>query len=527
MTPSPALTGLLADVPFVGLLAHAADRELSGSLELRFGEEVIGTVVLDAGAIVKVAARDPVARLGQLAVGHGLLDPHTLEAALAEHEATGEPLGHRLLARGALKPSMLARLLAEQIALKCAHVALADEPTQYRFHPGVDLLAAAPAGGPRVDVRAAIWRAIEANPPWRHVRAALAQLETAPVQLSAAANLLRFGLDAAEQACAECLRVRPMTLEELRAALIVPPSTATLLVYAFWLTGSVSSPTASQPGGVHAAQLALSTPRLGMTPAVAFAPQPPPVPDVEVQHAAPRRGPPPLPAHAARPSASSRPPLPAPPSSQRASLAPPPPPSQRTSSRPAAPTSSRPAPPASSRPAAPASSRPAPRTSGAVPVARRASSASQRAMTAVDRSFAAAEKALRTRDVDAAIAIAASLTDGADPSPDARALAAFVDAHARPTETGIAASIRALDAIIAETATSARAFHYRGVLRLRIGDEAAAIADLERAVALDPTQATAEDRLRVLALRASGKHRVPSSASRPAAVVPAKVRTPR
>jgi hypothetical protein len=522
MTPPPALTGSLTDIPFVGLLADAANRELSGSLELRFGAEVIGTVVLDAGAIVKVGARDPVAHLGQLAVGHGLLPPHTLEAALAEHLATGEPLGHRLLARGALKPSMLARLLAEQVALKCAHIALADEPTQYTFYPGQDRLASAPSGGPRVDVRAAIWRAIESNPPWRHVRAAIADLEKEPVQLSAAANLLRFGLDAAEQACAECLRVRPMTLDDLRAALIVPPSTATLLVYAFWLTGNVSRPTTSRAGAVHAAQLALSTPRLGMTPSVAFAPLSPP----RVSHAdapAPSAPPPP------RAAAPSRPPLPAPPSSQRASLAPPS--SQRASGAPPSSQRASGAPPPSQRASgarsAPASNRPAPRTSGAVPVARRSSSASHRATTDVDRAYAAAEKALRSRDVTAALAIAASLTEGREPGPDAHALAAFVDAHARPTETGIVAAIGALDAIISAHGTTARAFHYRGVLRLRVGDEASAIADLERAVALDPTQTNAEDRLRVLSLRASGKHRVPSSASQPAAAAPAKARTPR
>lgn len=446
----PRLASSLAQEPLVAVFARVAAAQFTGSLEVTSRGEQVACVVLERGSVRKVSVRDPVAQLGQLALGRGAVTADALDAALAEHRTTGEPLGHRLLARGAITPPTLARLLAEQITLKCAHACLADDDARVTLREGADALSHLPDDGPLVDTRAAIWRGLEANPPWRHVREKTARFEKEPLALRRAASLLRFGFDAAEQSCAECLRVRPMTLEALRASLIVPPSTATLIVYALALTDQLAADVGSS--SVHAAQLAISAPRLDGTPSEAFTPL-----------------------------------------STRSLGAPP-------------------------------SSRPAPRASGALPVARRASSPSRPASER-EAHFFDAEAALRRKDVERASKIAAMLALRPDTGPDARALVAFVEAHEHPTETSIRRAIRALDAIADGPTDCARAFHYRGVLKLRLGDEQGAIGDLKQAITLDPSLSGAEERLRVLALRASGKHRVASAPELPPA--DAKTRTSR
>lgn len=109
------LIGKLDEQPFAELLLSIKNLELTGTLRLARGAHR-ARVQFERGEVV--AARVPGAkRLGDLLVAAGLADPISVQAAarVQAEEQGRRPLGEILSAHGVVEPSVLARVIAQQL----------------------------------------------------------------------------------------------------------------------------------------------------------------------------------------------------------------------------------------------------------------------------------------------------------------------------------------------------------------------------------------------------------------------------
>ncbi len=247
-------TGSLDSRPLFQLLLTALERGLSGSLVLETPEVGKNALTLERGKVVKIKTAAPVARIGTVAVGAGMISQVQLEEMLrGPHSGL---LGDALVSSGMITQEQLRLLLSDQVLQQVDWIAKLPRGTIYGFYPGQDYLARW-GGQPReIDPLQIIWRCVRAGRmSEQFVQNTLAALPPGPVRLHAAARVRRFGFDGRERALVDVLRAKPQPADALIQCGLLPEAQAKRVLVALTLTRHVDVGAALLPLGVSPTDL--------------------------------------------------------------------------------------------------------------------------------------------------------------------------------------------------------------------------------------------------------------------------------
>lgn len=252
--------GSLDDEPLYQLLIHALDHRLDGSLvlETKTGDKTALTFA--NGQAVKMKTASPVARLGTVCVGRGLINPVQLERVL--DTSRSGLLGQQLVAAGLVEPAQLAQALSEQLEQQIEWASKLPNGTVYGFYPNRDFLQNW-GGGPRdLDPLRAIWSAMRtSNLPRRLVDSALASVPDAELRLHPNSRVARFGFTQKERAVVDVLRAKPQPVDALINCGVLPLMDARRLIVCLVLTRHVDLGVNMPPLGVVSTQVRSTTER--------------------------------------------------------------------------------------------------------------------------------------------------------------------------------------------------------------------------------------------------------------------------
>lgn len=241
MSSIPTATGVFAEKPLAHLLVHILERSLSGALEVATTGAQQATVQFQRGLVTKIRTSAPICYLGSVLYELGYIDSGELDASLMQLAKTKLPHGQVLLERGSISREQLASALREQALRKLTHLFSFAPDTVFSFYAHEDRLV--DYGGREavaVDPLPAIWRGVRDLAAGDHVTSVLQRLGRGRVRLAGTTGVERLRLQADEQAIVDCLRAKPMGLDELGRLGVIPPSTLHLLVYCLLITKQIS-----------------------------------------------------------------------------------------------------------------------------------------------------------------------------------------------------------------------------------------------------------------------------------------------
>jgi hypothetical protein len=231
---SATAEGELARTPLAHLLVYALDRRLTGALFLAPPSREEHVIRLCRGVPTKVRPGDGFSPLGEMLVEAGAIDLKTMEAALA----TKGLLGDVLLLAGRVERDLLEKVAEEQFRRRMVRLFALPPETTYRYYDGHQALAEYGGDPAGVDPLALLWAGIRVHGDVSVMMdTTLARLGEAPLRLSPAATVARFGLDAEEAKLCEALAARTVTLAELCAVSF--PGLARRFVYALVITRQI------------------------------------------------------------------------------------------------------------------------------------------------------------------------------------------------------------------------------------------------------------------------------------------------
>ncbi|MCU0691026.1 MAG: J domain-containing protein [Polyangiaceae bacterium] len=240
----PNAKGDFVKTPLAHLLVFMAERRLQGSLVLHGDDGSNSTIFLSGGVPSKVRTSYSGTYLGRVLLQLGFLDDATLKAT-TELVRPGAVLhGQLLVSMGKIDQAQLVAGLREQLMRRM--IRLFDklgDLTTYAFYSGINLLD--DYGGPEltpVDPFRLIWEGVHVRPHDSHIEPTLARLGSAPIRLSATADLRRFGFGPPEGRVIDMLKARPMSVSSVMALDVMPVRQLKVLLYAMLITKSIELP---------------------------------------------------------------------------------------------------------------------------------------------------------------------------------------------------------------------------------------------------------------------------------------------
>jgi tetratricopeptide (TPR) repeat protein len=240
LLPEPVAQGTLAKTPFPHLLIYAHDRQLSGTFEFAGPGDDGGTVLVIDGQPTKVRTIRQTTYLGRVLLELGLITDEQLDVSLRALAIQKRLHGQILLETGVLTEEQLQLGLRAQLVRKMQALVRLPAETTFKYYDGFDALASYGGDGHEgIDPYPLVWAAIREEPPWEHVRGALANIGTAGFRLAEEAETARFSFDKGERTTIELLRSRPQRLQELTSAGKLPARLVQLLVYCLMVTKQV------------------------------------------------------------------------------------------------------------------------------------------------------------------------------------------------------------------------------------------------------------------------------------------------
>ncbi|HEU4583514.1 MAG TPA: DnaJ domain-containing protein [Polyangiaceae bacterium] len=231
---APTATGKIATTPFCELLVYALSQELNGSLVLECPDRSKHAILFVAGVPAKARVAHSGTRLGQVLLQLGSVEAEALRVALEED--SGELLGQRLYARGALDPGDLSRGLCEQLLRQLSWLSGAPTGTAFAYYDRTDLLEDWGGEPLHIDPLAAIWRAIDGHAPRDRMSSVLASLSGKTLRLHPDSRVARFDFNARIRGLLDVLKVKPQTTQGLEATKLLDSVSLHKLLYALVLT---------------------------------------------------------------------------------------------------------------------------------------------------------------------------------------------------------------------------------------------------------------------------------------------------
>jgi hypothetical protein len=520
---SPTAEGDLDQTPFAHLVVYALERKLTGTLLLEESPERIHTMTFVRGSPAKLKPADEFLRLGRLLTDEGVIDDATLQGALS----TRGLLGDVLVMSGHVDPEVLERTLERQFRMRFVRCFTFDPKTKYRYYEGADELEEWGAEPNRIDAYELLWAGLERYGDRASSMAPSLAALTAdqPLTVHARAPLERFGLEGLASDVVELLLLEPTSFTELCALEVAPVELTRKVVFALLLLRCLDLGKGALPVGVTdrapqtlaRVQLKQSVQRLvaaapdesgdgaervrrrdrrrddgedsGEPSSAASTPRDPPSSDRSKPLSLPAapRLPEDGPKSAATPAAEGAPASAAPVTAKSAgpdpsSKAPPP---RKLTPPPTKPKLEPPPPPRATKAAA---ADDPPEGDSSVRAIR-----SVIENTPVPQLLAMARARIDAKDGSAAFELAQAALDKGGASVIARLLVAT--AKSLKPHADLKALRIELDEIVAAEDGHAEARFFRGCLRRRLGDDAGARRDFEKALELDPSHEGAKKEL--------------------------------
>jgi curved DNA-binding protein CbpA len=227
--------GSLGQKPLFQILIRALERKLEGSLVLEGKDGQRSAVSVAGGRPVKVKLAAPVARIGTVCVGSGIISSFQLDKVLAT-SPTGL-LGEALVQSKQINRDQLERALRDQLLQQIEWLARLPPETVFGFYPNQDYLARW-GGGPRdVDPLEILWRCVAGTPLSNEfVSKALGSIPGDTLRLHPQSRIGRFGFNPKEKALLNVLRAKPQPMESLFGSGLLPIPEAKRVIVALVLT---------------------------------------------------------------------------------------------------------------------------------------------------------------------------------------------------------------------------------------------------------------------------------------------------
>lgn len=213
----PDVRGTLGDSPLPHLLVHFVRRALTGTLVLRgpVGDDV--RIYFRRGAPAKLASDLTASPLGEILVRMGALTDEELDDAIARARLLREPVGVHLVREGWIERPVLHAALRRQILERLAAAQALPPHTTFEFYEASDLAADWRGEEPvPCDPLAALLATVRV---WREsdrLDNSLSRLAGVPLRLHAEAAPARFGLLASERLVVDAIGTFQPSLEILR-----------------------------------------------------------------------------------------------------------------------------------------------------------------------------------------------------------------------------------------------------------------------------------------------------------------------
>ena len=213
--PAATSQGTLGKTPLVHLLVYALDNGLAGTLLFGDPAPKLTGIHFRDGVPHRVGTPADVAPLEDMLDEMGVLVDEQLSARLLSAADERQPPA-ALVAEGLVSEPILREALARQLTRRLGYLLTLDPATSYAYYDDVDLLGAGFADeGPACAPLELIMRGARIRAGDPQVAELLRQVGDRPLRLHRAADPSRLGLDFEEQAIADQLRTKPLSLPEL------------------------------------------------------------------------------------------------------------------------------------------------------------------------------------------------------------------------------------------------------------------------------------------------------------------------
>jgi hypothetical protein len=238
--PDPSAQGSFAKTPFPHVLLSSYERKLTGTIEVRAPSGDMATLVLTGGRPAKVRTTAPVAYLGRVLLELGNFDDRALGNALLQADKSQWLIGQALVSVGAVDTDEIEPALVEQLRRRLHYIAHLPAEAEFTYYDALDALASFGAlSTVTVDPYGVVWAAVREAPSWEHVRGALARIESLGLRLASNVDLARFQMSKAELAIAEAMRKTARSVGELMEMGIGDPRQAQLVAYGLLISKQV------------------------------------------------------------------------------------------------------------------------------------------------------------------------------------------------------------------------------------------------------------------------------------------------
>lgn len=246
--PIPHVVGTLETTSLGELLVQALDHRLTGTLVLEEPGGARHGIYLEVGAPRRVKVAAPVAFLGDVLVESGALSLANRERALERASRERVLFGQLLVGEGLIDEHTLSLGLREHLARKVAWLFARPHATQYGYFDGANFLEAwgAPSDAAPTPLEL-LWRGVREHVGGTEVSLALARIGQRKLVLRSDLPADYFAFMGEERQVTRLLEQGPRRVEELSQALPDLASSIPRVVYFLVLTRSVDLGLPSAP----------------------------------------------------------------------------------------------------------------------------------------------------------------------------------------------------------------------------------------------------------------------------------------
>ncbi len=231
MRPPDEQTGTFEQIPLSHLLIRALDNRWNGSLVLR-PSDTVQAIQIDRGMVSRVLVPDGFALIGTLLVEAGVIMEAERDVALDRQGLLGEAL----VAQGLLDTTTLQRVLVLQLLRRLERLFALPLETTWVYSEDQSVFDGMPSSV-RVDTLRVLWAGLQAHGEVEAMlQATLARIGDSTFRIVPNVRLSRFGFTGDALAAANFLRGERLTLMDFVAEEMAPPEVCQQIVYLLAIT---------------------------------------------------------------------------------------------------------------------------------------------------------------------------------------------------------------------------------------------------------------------------------------------------
>ncbi|MBK8941166.1 MAG: hypothetical protein IPM79_27045 [Polyangiaceae bacterium] len=245
----PMAEGDLAQTPFAHLAVYLLDRRLTGELFVVEPEtEVTHALRFERGMPVKVRMGDGYARLGELLVEEELVTADVVEGAVL----TGGLLGDVLVLSGKVESAQLEEVLDRQFRLRMARMFELPVETTFKYFDGSDTLKDYGGDPASIDPLELLWQGIRENgEKSAFFEPTIERLSGTDLKLHPQACIERFNLEEDALLIAEVISLEPLPISGLYEVEGISPDIINKFVYLLAITRQLDLGRGALPVGAE------------------------------------------------------------------------------------------------------------------------------------------------------------------------------------------------------------------------------------------------------------------------------------